>query len=164
MGRVLLLTGLSLAVLLVCVLVNLGQVWALTISPNPPIAGEPFTITNGSSGILGSPDIISFFTGSTCGVLGGTLIGGSGVASGGSFSMTLPVGQYSASGILAANPCLPFTVDPPAPTSYVPVTIGGKMLPNNRLQILLPWLSLIAVLGIVAAYTLTTRRKTTKQK
>ena len=26
--------------------ISLGQVWALTISPNPPVAGQPFTVTS----------------------------------------------------------------------------------------------------------------------
>ena len=129
--------------------------WAYTISPIQPIAGQPFTIT-ASFG----PDNV--FVGSGC--AGGGIFGVFAGPSPGSITLTLPAGRY-AFGISFEVPCSLFTVDPaPTPSSYTPVTIGGTMLPINRLQILLPWLILIVVLSTVAAYTLTASRKTTKRK
>ena len=51
-----------------------------------------------------------------------------------------------------------------SPAEYPRTTIGGEILPINRLLIVLPWLTLLVVLGIVAASTLTASRKPTKRK
>jgi len=135
--------------------VNVEQVWAtVTFNPNPPIDGQPFTIT--SNGGLGSP--LSVY--GSCGCNGGCSIGGGSVSP---TTLTLAAGQYN---VLDSGDgsCTPFTVDP-APSSYIPpVTIGGTILPVNRFLIVLPWITLVVILSTVAAYTLTTSRKSTKRK
>lgn len=109
MGRIRSLAIVAVTLSVVFLFGSIGQVWALTISPNPPIAGEPFTITNSSAT---SGDIISVYTGSGC--ANSNFIPGLGgsVGPSGSVSLTLSAGQYSAQGILAVNGCVNFTVSP----------------------------------------------------
>ena len=61
--------------------------------------------------------------------------------------------------------CIFFTIDPapPTPSSYVsPVAIGGTMLPINQLEIIVPWVGLIALLAAVAVWTFIIKRKHTR--
>ena len=178
MARLRIVAGLSLAMFLVC-LVSApcafvsGQVFAtFTITPNPPIAGQSFTITETSTT---NARAFYLFSGFGCNNLavthvlsGYTYLG----QTGGVLPVTLtvsgvPAGQYSMYESNTGGNCnADFTVDPapPAPSSYVPpVTIGGTMLPINRYLILLPWLTLVVVLTTVAAYMLTSSRKTKRQ-
>jgi len=105
------------------------------------------------------------YSGPGCGVVVGTNTGSDPMGAY-SHSITLPAGTYYF--LETTDPsadCVAFTVDPaPTPSSYTPVTIGGTMLPINRFLVMLPWLALIFVLSIVAAYTLTISRKTTNRK
>jgi hypothetical protein len=48
-----------------------------------------------------------------------------------------------------------------SPAGYPSPTIGGVMLTINRLQILLPWLTLITLLGTISVWTLVIKRKRT---
>lgn len=49
---------------------------------------------------------------------------------------------------------------PAVPTSPpVQIAVGGEILPINQLHVLLPWLALVAVLGVVAVETLVVRRR-----
>ena len=105
MGRV--KAVLVLAVFSLLVLLNVGPVWALTVAPSP-IAGQSFTITNSNSG---SGDEITVRSGFGCGN-GAPIVGGGFVVASGSLSLTLPAGQYSASGTTNPNPCVNFTVIP----------------------------------------------------
>lgn len=41
-----------------------------------------------------------------------------------------------------------------------PMAVGGEMIPINQLQVLLPWLALIAALSIISVGTLIRRRRT----
>ena len=165
LGRVRVLAGLSLTVFLVCVLTTVGSVWAFTVNGGtPPIAGQPFTITGTSAGgPIGAWDV---FSDAGCTIIVGA---NTGLDSTGPYTdhiTALPAGTYYFLHELDPSAdCVAFTVDPAPTPSYIPpVTIGGTMLPINRFLILLPWLTLIVILSTVAAYTLTTTRKTTKRK
>ena len=49
---------------------------------------------------------------------------------------------------------------PAVPTSPpAQIAVGGEILPINQLHVLLPWLALVAVLGVVAVETLVVRRR-----
>ena len=138
--------------------------WAFTVNGgSPPIAGQPFTITGTfTGGPIAAWDV---FSDAGCTIIVGANTGLDSTGPPYTDHITaLPAGTYYFYHELdsSAN-CVAFTVDP-APSSYTPVTIGGTMLPINRLQILLPWLILIVVLSTVAAYTLTASRKTAKRK
>jgi hypothetical protein len=93
-------------VAVIVLLTNVGQVWALTITPNPPIAGEPFTITS-------MPGYSSVFVFSSSDCSGGVIA--SSFTS--PFTLTLSAGQYSAySGDVSG--CVKFTVVPAAIPEY----------------------------------------------
>jgi len=162
LGRVSIVAGSSLVFFVVFVFVSVGQVRAQPsppmFNPNPPVAGEPFTVSGAT--LLGGQSI-RLYPRSTC-TGSSTSLGISGVIGVYSFTLTEAAGSYC----FEAEGLYPFTVDPapPTPSSYTPVTIGGMMLPINRLQILLPWITLILILGTVAAYSLTVGRKSTKRK
>lgn len=69
MGKVGFLSGLVLIVFLVFIVVNMKQVWATdTFNPNPPVDGQPFTITSSAG-----PDTPLSVYGS-CGCNGGCAI------------------------------------------------------------------------------------------
>lgn len=111
--------GVTLVTLLVLSLlaVDAGQVWAQSFNPNPPIAGQSFTI----SGFCSSGPcvvIVIFQTGLGCG--NGNTVAVSGPFGGpGSYSATIPgqpQGTYSTFTI-GGESCVFFTV--------VPATSGG---------------------------------------
>jgi len=47
----------------------------------------------------------------------------------------------------------------PAPAQYIPVFVGGNMFPINTLQVILPWIALITLLGTVSVWTLVVKRR-----
>lgn len=136
------LSGLVLVVFLVFTVANMEQVWAVTFNPDPPVDGQPFTIT--SSGVPGS----SLSVYGSCGCNGGCAI----TAGVSPFTLTLAAGQYNVfdSG---GEVCTSFTVDP------APPAVGGTMLYMDRVQLLLPWITLIAILATISVWTLIRRRK-----
>jgi len=134
-------------------LILVGQVWAPapppTFNPNPPIAGEPFTIT--SSGAGGLP--LTVYGSCACNVACVISTGPS------PFTVTLSTpGQYHVFDT-ATDVCFVFTVAPAATSYTPPATIGGTMLPINQLQIILPWLTLLVILAAVSVWTLAIKRR-----
>ena len=110
--------GVTLAILGVTLLaLNVGQVLALTVNPSSPIAGQSFMITSSNSS---SGDEITVRSGSGC-INSASIVGGGFVGILGSLSLTLPAGQYSASGTTTPNGCVDFTVIP-ATTSTTSTT------------------------------------------
>ncbi|MGA3109230.1 MAG: hypothetical protein ABSD99_07195 [Candidatus Bathyarchaeia archaeon] len=90
------------------VLVNVGPVWADTINPNPPIAGQPFTI----SGTATTGGFGSLYAGSGCSVVNS--ITNVFDPSPGSFTDSFPgqpAGSYSFSHEGDASGCVNFTVN-----------------------------------------------------
>jgi len=90
-------------------IISLNSAWALTITPNPPIASQPF----GISGY--GPGAVFVFTGSGC---GGSVVFQSGPLRGGSYNVTvpgLPSGQYHVT-VPEDLGCVDFTVIPPSTT------------------------------------------------
>ncbi len=104
-----------LVALAVILSLSVGQVWALTFNPNPPIAGQPFTV----SGNTGGPSIpFGVFPTSNC--AGGFIVFTT-VATG-VFTITVPgqpAGQYS----ISENGCVNFTIVPAAVPEY-PLGLG----------------------------------------
>jgi len=96
------------------ILVNVGSVWALTVTPSP-IAGQSFMITSSNSS---SGDEITVRSGSGCSN-SASIVGGGFVGILGSLSLTLHAGQYSASGFTTPNGCVPITVTKATPTTSV---------------------------------------------
>ena len=96
-----LVTVLLLAVLMV----DMGQVWALSVTPNTPIAGYPFTVNSGAV----IPEAINVYAGSGC---SGNLLFAGQVPAGGSLSIPgQPAGQYSTNTDFEPQ-CLNFTIIP----------------------------------------------------
>ena len=120
-------------------LLGLGQVWAQSFNPNPPIAGQTFTI----SGVCGSGPcvvIVILQTGFGCGngntvaILGpfNGMVGGPG-----SYTATVPgqlQGTYSTF-TLGGESCVIFTVVPATTTTTsahtVPVYVGAAYLAHK---------------------------------
>ncbi len=103
LGRGRFLVALGLVLFVLFVFVNVGQVWATSFSPNPPVAGQPFTITG-----LFVGDSISVYGACGCN-------GNCGITSGSSpYTLTLSAGQYNA---LDSSGCTSFTV---IPAQYIP--------------------------------------------
>jgi len=150
---------------------NVGQMTTCIASLSNPACFSPATCLGPSTSV---PETVSWsdagsvsFSSSTCTISTGTSCSvtvtgtGAGAAS--------VKGSYAGDG--DNNPSsgtFPLTINGASstspPSSYIPVTIGGTMLPINRLQVILPWLTLIAALSTLVAYTLTASRKTTKRK
>jgi len=101
------LVALLLGLVAVVISVSVGQVWAYTISPNPPVAEQPFTITASNSN-----DYI--IVGGFC--LNGAVTGFM-TASQGSVTLTLSAGQYSFE-IPSEVSCTLFTVVPASIPEY----------------------------------------------
>ena len=113
-------------------LVNVRQVWALTITPNPPIAGQSFTISGPTEG----GDLL-VFADFGC-PAGGPPLVLSAPISAPTYAVTVPpqpVGHYSASAPGDPSGCVDFTVIP-APsssvTSTVPVYVGDAFLVHKN--------------------------------
>jgi len=102
------LSPLILAVFLVFMVVNIEQVWAtVTFNPNPPVDGQPFTIT--SSGGPGTS--LSLY--GSCGCNGNC-----GEGSGSSpYTLTLAAGQYNVLDSSDSS-CTSFTVIPATVPEY----------------------------------------------
>jgi len=102
------LVVLLLGLVAVLVSLNVGQVWAtVTFNPNPPVAGQSFTIT--SSGGPGT----SLSVYGSCGCNGSC-----GISAGSSpYTLTLAAGQYN---VLDSgdSSCTSFTVIPAAVPEY----------------------------------------------
>ena len=109
MGRVRFLSPLILAVFLVFMVVNIEQVWAtVTFNPNPPVDGQPFTITSS----VGPDTPLSVY--GSCGCNGGCAI-----SDGSSpYTLTLGVGQYNVFDSGDAS-CTSFTVVPAVIPEYL---------------------------------------------
>jgi hypothetical protein len=91
-------------------LVDVGQVWALSVTPSSPIAGQPFSVNSGSV----IPESIYVYTGSGC---SGTLFFAGSVPAGGRLVIPgQPAGQYSTDTNFETE-CLNFAV--------IPATIAG---------------------------------------
>jgi hypothetical protein len=43
--------------------------------------------------------------------------------------------------------------------SSAPMAVGGEIIPINLVQVLMPWLALVAVLGTVSVWTLLVKRR-----
>lgn len=97
------MTALGVAVFVVFVFASVSQVWALSISPNPPIAGQGFTITSG----VGISEHIYLFTGATC---SGELLDDRVVGPYGSFHVFLPSGNVGPYSVIATTTTRPVTV------------------------------------------------------
>lgn len=105
MGRGPVTVALVTVLLLAVMLVGLRQVWALSVSPSSPIAGQPFTINSGAV----IPEAINVYAGSGC---SGTIIFAGTVPAGGTLSVPgQPAGQYSTNTNFETG-CLNFTVVP----------------------------------------------------
>ena len=113
--------GFGLLVILVAfllVMVNVGQVWADTINPNPPMAGQPFTI----SGTATTGGFGSLYAGSGCSV--DSSITNVFDPSPGAFIDSFPgqpAGSYSFSHEGDASGCVNFTVNSPTPIPEYPL-------------------------------------------
>ena len=59
MGQVRLVTSLVLVVLFVLVIINVASVWADTFNPNPPVAGQAFTISGVQTAPIGAWQVSS---------------------------------------------------------------------------------------------------------
>jgi hypothetical protein len=84
--------------------------WALTIAPDPPIAGQPFSISGYG------PGAVFVFTGSGC---GGSVVFQSGPLRGGAYNVTvpgLPMGQYHVT-VPENIGCVNFTIIPASTTA-----------------------------------------------
>ena len=144
---------LALLVVLLGLVVVLGadSVWALMITPNPPTAGQPFQITGTCTSRFCQVIIYTDCTLAKEVWLGPTL-------STGPYSVTvpgLPAGSYCA----YTYPdffftAVSFAVSPVQITAQPIIPVGGILLPINRIQVLLPWLTLVAFLGIVSVWAL----------
>jgi len=118
--------------LLTLLVVNVGRVWAPpppppTFVPNPPIAGEPFTVS------AFAPDgVIVLYPGPTC-TGRGTLLGFSDPITGDySFTLTLAAGTYCLADTVHI---VPFTViSPPSTTTSGshPVYVGAAFLAHKQ--------------------------------
>jgi hypothetical protein len=109
LGRGRFLAPLSLVLFVLFVFANVGQVWADTINPNPPIAGQPLTISGNGGGGFGI-----LYAGSGCPVLGG--ITAVFDPSPGPFTDNFPAqaaGQYSFSHQGDPSGCVNFTIIQP---------------------------------------------------
>jgi len=155
---------------LAILLVPLGQVVAQTVVPNSPTAGQPFTVTGFGCGTFAPRCTITIFHSAPflgCpATIGSPVYPSTGVGSGftGVWSTTvpgLPAGSYC---IVFNNSFtlnyVGFTVNPATTgaTQYTPITIGGRMLPLNLFQLIIPWFVLIAVLSVVSVWTLVVKR------
>ena len=112
------LTALGVAVFVVFVFASVGQVWAYTITPNPPIAEQPFTIAANSAtdtvrvglGCTGSGNILEQFDSGT-----------------GSVTLRLSASQYGFE-IDGETDCALFTVEPASIPEYPNPTYGLPIL------------------------------------
>ena len=160
--------ALLLGLLALAVLVGEGgQVWAVqSFNPNPPIAGQSFTI---SGSCTSAPCVVIVIRASGHGCGPGTTVASLGPFNGpsggpGSYIATVPAqpqGSYSTMTI-GGEGCIFFTIDPapPTPSSYVsPVAIGGTMLPINQLEIIVPWVALFAGLAVMAVWAFVVKRE-----
>lgn len=89
---------------------NVKPAWALTITPNPPVAGQSFNISGYG------PGAVFVFTGSGC---GGSVVFQSGPLRGGFYNVTvpgLPAGQYHVT-VPEDLGCVSFTVIPATTTT-----------------------------------------------
>jgi len=94
----------------VMLIINPKPAWALTITPDPPIAGQPFSIIGYGAGA------VFVFTGSGC---GGSVVFQSGPLRGGPYNVTVPellAGQYHVT-VPEDVGCVNFTVIPAASTT-----------------------------------------------
>jgi hypothetical protein len=154
-------TGLLLfTVLLIFVLITARPAWALTVT-QPVTAGQPITFTGDIAVPIVATKGIQVYSNSGC---TGAYTSYDAPLNLGSYSFTLsgglPAGSYCATVEGDPSGDVPFTVSPTAsPSSYVPVTIGGTLLSINRLQVILPWIILITLLGIVSVWTLIVKRR-----
>ncbi|MGA2628381.1 MAG: hypothetical protein ABSF63_15120 [Candidatus Bathyarchaeia archaeon] len=118
MGRVRVTAAVILLVLVMLLAVNAASVWAVSVTPSSPTAGQSFTVTNNDPS---NPDNIQLFFGSGCGS-GGSADGSPiPVAAGGSASAPAQhAGSYSAGAGEEDMPlCVDFTVNPATPTTSV---------------------------------------------
>jgi len=100
--RVVLVTVLLLSLLFV----DVGQVWALSVTPDSPTAGQPFTVN--SDAVIS--ETIYVYAGGGC---SGALIVSGAVPAGGRLAVPgQPYGQYSTNANFEVG-CFNFTVIPP---------------------------------------------------
>ena len=103
-------SGLSVVLVWAMLVLSLTPAWALTITPNPPVAGQPFNI------IGYGPGAVFVYTGSGC---GGSLVFLSGPLRGGAYNVTvpgLPAGHYHLT-VPENVGCVNFTVIPATTTA-----------------------------------------------
>ena len=166
-----------MSVAAILLLVNVGNVYAQTISavPGTATAGTSFQVNGSGLALSTSFDVYVFASGTCPPGLGGAVSHQTtSTDPTGSFSLTfsttgLGVGTYCIFATDLATVPFPDTqnvttsvIVAPASTSpaqYQPVMVGGRMLPINRLQVILPWLLLIAVLSMVSVWTLIVKRR-----
>lgn len=111
------LVGLFALLALGLLLVNVKPAWAVTITPNPAVAGQPITFSGSSADVGGN--IFSGF-GCTGSIVAFVSTGGPGAYS---FTLTggLPAGSYSVQIIDDITPptgCVNFTVQPVSIPEY----------------------------------------------
>jgi hypothetical protein len=112
-----LLVALGVAVFMSFVLVNVGQVWALTITPSSPIEGQPFTI----SGTITTDGYVAIRDLSGCS--GGVEFLQAITAPSYSVAVPgLPVGTYTVSASDDSSGCVSFTVIPAVTSTTTTVT------------------------------------------
>ena len=144
--------------------INSGTV-TVTANENPAVinvqAGATIVVNSGVT-LTTFGDIVIAVGGSVINY--GTIIdnGGGGIVNDG--VLTNCGGTITSPGGKTGNPIVnggPACAAPtPSPAQYVPpVTIGGTMLPINRLQVILPWVILIMLLGTVSVCTLIVKRE-----
>lgn len=176
MRRALLAAVLLLIVLFVVRLTVTENVWAcltptVSVTTTNPTVNHPVTTSGVVCNHLDSVGV-AIYSNSSCGPgTTGIIDSMSGTATAlAMFTFTFPGSDFPTPGayyVVAtdisstfSSTCNLFSVAPAAlPSQYLPITIGGTMLPINRFQIILPWAVLIALLGGVSVWTLVVERR-----
>ena len=117
-----------LGLVAVAVLINVGQVWAQSITPNPPIANQNFTIT-GTCSLSGGNTycVVIVYSGPGC---TGSIILSAYIQSSGPYQAPVPrqqAGVYSTQTLIqnaiVGEACLTFNIDPASIPEY-PYGVG----------------------------------------
>lgn len=130
------LAALLLGLVVVLVSMNVGQVWALTITPSSPIAGQPFTI----SGTVTTAGFLAIRSLPGC---SGDVVFIQDISPP-SYSVTVPgqpAGSYTVSASDDPSGCVDFTIQPAVTTT---TTTTGPPIPEYPLG-----LSLLATLAVI---------------
>ena len=172
-------TGLlTLAVILLFIFGITGNAYAVGIVSAVPSSvpqGASFQVSGtGYATFSPGPVYVDVFANAGCGTI--VLHQAVSVPVSGNFgpltlsSTSLTVGVHcigvDISGALDFDGFSSVTVTPPVPSSgssYVPVAVGGRILAANQIQIILPWVTLIALLAIISVWTLIIKPQQTSE-